>query len=59
MSFCSNWLDKLNLNMVQILASLPEDINLQKLAEIANNVADSEPATPVYAMTIKSHSVSY
>lgn len=45
------WLDirKLNVNTVQILASLPDDITLQKLAEIADKIADNEPATPVYA----------
>lgn len=33
------WLDKFNTSTVQILASLPEDINLQKLSEIADKIA--------------------
>ncbi|CAE1294670.1 unnamed protein product [Acanthosepion pharaonis] len=41
------WLDKLKPHMVQIIASLPEDIDLAKIAEIADRIAGSEPATPV------------
>ncbi|CAE1313512.1 unnamed protein product [Acanthosepion pharaonis] len=42
------WLDKLHVNTIQILASLPEEIELQKLAD---KIADNKPARPVYAAT--------
>lgn len=45
------WLDKLNTSMVQILASLLDDINFQKIFEIADRIADNESATSVYAAT--------
>lgn len=37
--------------MVQILASLLDDINFQKIFEIADRIADNESATSVYAAT--------
>ncbi|CAE1245057.1 Retrovirus-related Pol polyprotein from transposon opus,Retrovirus-related Pol polyprotein from transposon gypsy [Acanthosepion pharaonis] len=45
------WLDKIHGNTIQILASLPDEIELQKLAEIADKIADNQPASPVYAAT--------
>ncbi|CAE1303359.1 unnamed protein product [Acanthosepion pharaonis] len=45
------WLDKLHVNTIQILASLPDEIEIQKLAEIADKIADDQPASPVYAAT--------
>ncbi|CAE1297217.1 unnamed protein product [Acanthosepion pharaonis] len=43
------WLDKLHVNIIQILASLPDELELQKLSEIANKIADNQPASPVYS----------
>lgn len=45
------WLDKLHVNTIQILASLIDEIELQKLAKIADKITDNQPASPVYAAT--------
>lgn len=45
------WFDKLKPNMIQILASLPGEIELQKLSEIADKIAENEPIVPMYSST--------
>lgn len=51
------WMDKLHTNTTQILASLPDDLDLQKLAEITDKINDNKPTNAVFA-AIQSPSVT-
>lgn len=42
------WMDKLPAQMAQILASLPNDLKLQRLAERADKIYDNKPAGTIF-----------
>lgn len=43
------WMDKLQTHTTQILASLPDDLQLEKIAEIADKIHDNNQDKNVYA----------
>ncbi|CAE1156220.1 unnamed protein product [Acanthosepion pharaonis] len=47
------WMDKLPTHTTQILATLPEDLDLEKTAEIADKISDAATISSVNAPTLR------
>lgn len=49
------WTDKLNTHTTQILASLPDELELEKVSEIADKIHDNSQDQNVYATTTQTN----